>query len=74
VEDVTGLPPTVINVNECDPLRDEGIAFYRLLLQAGVPARCRQQMGTAHASDLFAFVCPDISRDTAMDMAAFATD
>ena len=74
VEDVTGLPPTVINVNECDPLRDEGIAFYRLLLQAGVPARCRQQMGTAHASDLFAVVVPDISRDTAMDIAVFAKD
>src|SRR5258708_7555026 len=26
---VTGFPPTVINVNECDPLRDEGINFYR---------------------------------------------
>src|SRR6204780_3367417 len=25
--DVQGLPPTVISVNECDPLRDEGIAF-----------------------------------------------
>ena len=33
VEDVTGFPPTVINVNECDPLRDEGINFYRLLLE-----------------------------------------
>ena len=74
VEDVTGLPPTVINVNECDPLRDEGIAFYRLLLEAGVPARCRQQMGTAHASDLFTIICPDVSRDTAMDMVAFARD
>ena len=31
-EDVTGLPPTVVSVNECDPLRDEGVAFYRLLL------------------------------------------
>ena len=29
VDDVTGFPPTVINVNECDPLRDEGINFYR---------------------------------------------
>ena len=36
VDDVTGFPPTVINVNECDPLRDEGINFYRLLLSAGV--------------------------------------
>ena len=34
-EDVAGFPDTVISVNECDPLRDEGIAFYRLLLGAG---------------------------------------
>ena len=33
-EDVRGFPSTVISVNECDPLRDEGIAFYRLLLSA----------------------------------------
>jgi len=74
VEDVTGLPPTVISVNECDPLRDEGIAFYRLLLAAGVPARGRQQMGTCHGADLMTIVCPDVSRDTAMDIAAFARD
>jgi acetyl esterase/lipase len=74
VEDVTGLPPTVINVNECDPLRDEGIAFYRLLLRAGVPARCRNQLGTCHGADLMTIICPDISRDTAMDIAAFARD
>ena len=29
--DVEGFSPTVIRVNECDPLRDEGINFYRLL-------------------------------------------
>ena len=34
-QDVQGLPPTVISVNECDPLRDEGIAFYRTLLRSG---------------------------------------
>ena len=27
-EHVEGLPPTVISVNECDPLLDEGIGFY----------------------------------------------
>jgi len=74
IEDVTGLSPVVINVNECDPLRDEGIAFYRLLLQAGVPARCRQQMGAAHGADVMAVICPDISRDTARDIVAFARD
>lgn len=73
-DDVAGLPPTVISVNECDPLRDEGINFYRLLLRAGVPARCRQQMGTMHGTEIFTIVCPDVSRDTARDLAAFARD
>ena len=74
VDDVKGFPPTVISVNECDPLRDEGIGFYRLLLQAGVPARCRQVMGTMHGTEIFVIACPDISRDTARDIAAFARD
>jgi acetyl esterase/lipase len=72
VEDVRGFPPTVINVNECDPLRDEGINFYRLLLSADVAARCRQMMGTMHGTEIFAIACPDISHDTALDIAAFA--
>ena len=71
-EDVKGLPPTVISVNECDPLRDEGIGFYRLLLASGVAARCRQVMGTVHGTEIFAICCPDISRDTASDIANFA--
>ena len=71
VEDVAGFPPTVISVNECDPLRDEGINFYRLLLRAGVPARCRQVMGTMHGTEIFTIACPEISRDTARDLAAF---
>ncbi len=71
LDDVTGLPPTVISVNECDPLRDEGIEFYRLLLEAGVEARCRQVMGTMHGTEMFPLVCPEISRDSARDLAAF---
>ena len=69
--DVQGLPRVVISLNECDPLRDEGIHFYRLLLRAGVPARCRQMMGTIHATEVLPALCPDISRDTARDLAAF---
>jgi acetyl esterase len=69
--DVRGFPPTVISVNECDPLRDEGINFYRLLLRAGVAARCRQVMGTVHGTEIFAVCCPDISRDTASNIADF---
>ena len=73
-EDVEGLVPTVISVNECDPLRDEGIEFYRLLLRSGVPARCRQVMGTIHGTEVFPVACPDISRDTAMAIASFARE
>ena len=73
-DDVRGLPPTVISVNECDPLRDEGIEFYRLLLRAGVPARCRQVMGTIHATEIFQMACPDVSRETAASLAQFCRE
>jgi len=71
--DVIGFPPTVISVNECDPLRDEGIAFYRLLLQSGVAARGRMLLGTFHGADLATLLCPEISHETARDIATFAT-
>ena len=71
-DDVRGLPPVVISVNECDSLRDEGVNFYRLLIQNGVAARCRQAMGTIHATEVFPVCCPDISRDSARDIAVFA--
>lgn len=70
-DDVKGFPPTVIGVNEFDPLRDEGIEFYRLLLRSGVAARCRQTMGTVHGTELLVSICPDISRDAAASIAQF---
>ena len=51
-----------------EPLED------RMLLAAGVPARCRQVMGTAHASDTMVILCPDICRDTARSIADFARE
>ncbi|MCV7177542.1 alpha/beta hydrolase [Mycolicibacterium sphagni] len=72
IDDVRGLPPVVISVNECDPLRDEGIGFYRLLLESGVAARGRQVMGTVHATEILPVICPDVSRSTAADIADFA--
>ncbi len=70
-EDVHGLPPTMISVNECDPLRDEGINFYRLLITEGVPASCRQVMGTIHGTEIFPMACPETSRETARSIADF---
>jgi acetyl esterase len=72
--DVKGFPPTVISVNECDPLRDEGLNFYRLLLRAGVPARRHQAMSTIHGTEVFPSTCPDVSRAAARDLADFARD
>jgi len=73
-DDVRGLVPTFISVNECDPLRDEGINFYRLLMQAGVAAQCRTVMGTIHGTEIFPIACPDVSRNTAASIAGFARD
>jgi acetyl esterase/lipase len=73
-DDVRGLPPTVISVNECDPLRDEGIEFYRLLLRAGVPARGRMVLGTPHGAEMMGIAAPDVSRDTAASIAHFVRE
>ena len=71
--DLKGLPPVVISANECDPLRDENIFFYRKLLAAGVAARCRLIMGTMHATEMFLpTACPEISHDGAAHLALFA--
>ncbi len=71
--DLEGLPPHVISVNELDPLRDEGLAYFRRLLAAGVPARGRTVNGTFHAAEnnYFAAV-PDVARSTLADLASFA--
>lgn len=69
--DLAGLPPTMISVNECDPLRDEGVAFYRRLMSAGVSARCREVLGTCHGAEILISPCPEISRDTAASLARF---
>jgi len=61
VDELKGLPPHVVSVNELDPLRDEGLAFYRKLLAAGVSAVGRTVHGTPHAGDL---MLPDITPET----------
>ena len=71
-QDVAGLQRCVISVNECDPLRDEGVNFYRLLVRAGVDARCRDAIGTVHGAELMAAATPEISLDAARAIADFA--
>jgi acetyl esterase/lipase len=71
--DLAGLPPHVISVNELDPLRDEGLAYYRKLLGAGVSAVSRTVNGTCHAGDcLFRTAMPDVYLTTIRDINSFA--
>ena len=71
--DLEGLPPHVISVNQLDPLRDEGIAYYRMLVDAGVRAVSRTVNGTCHAGDcLFRRAMPDVYFSTIRDIKGFA--
>lgn len=72
-DDLAGLPPVAVSVNELDPLRDEGLALYRRLLAAGVRATARTVNGTFHAAENNWFgAIPDIARATLRDVAGFA--
>jgi acetyl esterase len=71
--DLTGLPPHVISVNELDPLRDEGLAYYRKLAAAGVSAVGRTVAGTPHGGDMaFPDLTPEIYRSTLDAIDSFA--
>lgn len=71
--DLEGLPPHVISVNELDPLRDEGLAYFRRLGQVGVSAVSRTVNGTCHAGDLILpAALPDVYAATVRDIKGFA--
>ena len=72
-QDLEGLPPHVISVNELDPLRDEGLVFSRKLLAAGVPTVTRTVNGTPHAGDqAFPDAIPDVFFETLRSLYGFA--
>mgnify|MGYP002817188310 FL=1 len=72
-QDLHGLPPHFIWTNELDPLRDEGIAFYRKLLGAGVSVSGQTALGTCHAAEtIFPDVVPEITSSLAGSIARFA--
>ncbi|MGD3110717.1 alpha/beta hydrolase fold domain-containing protein [Streptomyces sp. YGL11-2] len=48
--DLTGLPPALLVLPECDPLRDEGRAYGRALRRAGVAVRVDEYRGPSTAS------------------------
>ena len=71
--ELSGLPPHVISVNEMDPLRDEGLLYYRRLVRAGVPAVGRMVAGTCHGCDLLlGGYMPEVFRASIRDVSGFA--
>jgi acetyl esterase/lipase len=72
-EDLQGLPPHVISVNELDPLRDEGLKYYQMLLAAGVRGYSRTVNGTCHGGDLMSRkAMPEVYAATKRDIKGFA--
>lgn len=72
-EELSHLPPHVISVNELDPLRDEGLEFFRKLQAAGTSAVARTVHGTHHAGDLsLPDVIPDIFSESLRSLCGFA--
>jgi acetyl esterase/lipase len=72
-DDLKGLPPHVISVNELDPLRDEGLAYHRRLVENGVSAVSRTVDGTVHGGDVFfRTAIPEVYAATIQDVHDFA--
>lgn len=53
-EDLAGLAPAYVRTNELDPLRDEGLAHARRLLEASVPIELHHLAGTYHGFNVVA--------------------
>ncbi|MHB8689999.1 MAG: alpha/beta hydrolase fold domain-containing protein [Solirubrobacteraceae bacterium] len=71
-DELTGLPPHVISVNELDPLRDEGLAYWRRLVANGVSAVGRTVNGTVHGGDMyFRAALPEVYAATIRDIHGF---
>ena len=49
VDELQGLPPHLIVVQELDPIKEEGIEYYRKLSRAGVKTQCICEMGMVHS-------------------------
>ena len=72
VEELRGLPPHCISVNELDPFRDEGLEHYRKLVAAGVRVYARTVNGSIHAGDgLMCAWCPEATTATIQDIKSF---
>ncbi|EMC98124.1 hypothetical protein BAUCODRAFT_66791 [Baudoinia panamericana UAMH 10762] len=72
-EDLEGLPPHVLALDELDPLRSEGEGYVRKLAAAGVLAVGEVNIGSVHAASVvFRQAVPEMHRNAVRSVAAFA--
>ncbi len=57
-EDLSGLPRALVVTAEHDPLRDEGEAYARRLVESGVTTTLRRELGLVHNPIMLAHVSP----------------
>ncbi|MEU8749776.1 alpha/beta hydrolase [Streptomyces chartreusis] len=69
LEELAGLPPALVIVDENDVLRDEGEAYARKLTQAGVPTTSIRINGTLHDFMMLNPLRPTQATTTAMERA-----
>lgn len=62
VDDLSGLPPTLVTVAEHDPLRDSGLALATRLREAGVPTRVLRGLGHLHGTIGLTAILPAAER------------
>jgi len=67
IDQLRGLPPALVINGECDVLRDEGEAYARKLIQAGIHVTALRYMGTIHD-----FVMLNVLADTPAARSAIA--
>lgn len=73
--DLSGAPPAIVLVAECDPLRDEGVAYAGLLEHFQVPVELLEAEGMLHGFLRMGGIVPevlDIVDDLARHMHRFA--
>ena len=70
VEELTGLPPALVIVDENDVLRDQGEAYAARLRDADVPTACVRFNGTMHDFMMLNALRDTESTRAAMDLAA----
>lgn len=71
-DDLLEFPKTIIVVNEFDPLRDEGIDFYKKLQESSIPSKLQIIPGTIHGIGSYLVnICPDISKQQAQQIRDF---